>query len=643
LYVDTGLNTKADQSTTYTKTEVNTLTASLASNILTEFDSYTFTILHHRSDDPYEFLFPVAEVAFYNQALKSQYIHLDGFVSGGRNIFRIVAGSVGNWDVNYHRMLVVDIYTGTKVYPAINTTYTMTLYERNGIGSVEYSYVNTQDTALQTQITNLESTKANQSTTYTKTESDTTNALNKTIAMFNSDIANYYTKTQIDSNTPAYITNSTSGLTNYYTKTQNDATNALNKTIVSFNTDIANYYTKTQIDSNTPAYITNSTSGLTNYYTKTASDVTNALNKTIVSFNTDIANYYTKTQIDSNTPAYITNSTSGLTNYYTKTENDVTNALNKTIVSFNTDIANYVLTSTLTGNYATIATNNANYAPTSRFNHVGPFTYSGQGAYLGWNLDGGGGKTYFSNFKGGGYGGFIWQNYDNAGNLINEAMNLDVSGNLTTLGTINCTTLTATNNSYIGSGTGQAYLTSFAGDFYIEVNGGSFKINQWMPGVNLFTVDHATIVGNLNGITPTQLGYLTSITSNVQTQLNTLSGNLGNYLPLLGGSLSGNLNCNALLQRLTGGNIWINMMNTSTGYVQYMTDTNNSVATMVLDVQTSAVVTGGAPTITSYTIHPPITVVTSINGITPTQLGYLNTLSSNIQTQLNTLSSDAVK
>jgi hypothetical protein len=121
---------------------------------------------------------------------------------------------------------------------------------------------------------------------------------------------------------------------------------------------------------------------------------------------------------------------------------------------------------------------------------------------------------------------------------------------------------------------------------------------------------------------------MVNISSDVQTNLN-------NKLDLSGGTLSGNLICNALLQRLPGGNIFINLMNTTTGYVQYMTDSLNSASTMVLDVQTSAVVSGVAPNITNYTIHPPVNILSSINGITPTQLTYLTTLSSNVQTQLN--------
>ena len=57
--------------------------------------------------------------------------------------------------------------------------------------------------------------------------------------------------------------------------------------------------------------------------------------------------------------------------------------------------------------------------------------------YIGWNLDGGGGKTYFSNMRGGGPGAFVWRNYDISGNLTNEAMILDYDGNLTTIGNIN--------------------------------------------------------------------------------------------------------------------------------------------------------------------------------------------------------------
>ena len=55
-----------------------------------------------------------------------------------------------------------------------------------------------------------------------------------------------------------------------------------------------------------------------------------------------------------------------------------------------------------------------------------------------------------------------------------------------------------------------------------------------------------TLTGNLNGITPTQLGYLTSLSGNVQSNLNNKAdtSQLNSYLPLTGGTLTSTLTAN---------------------------------------------------------------------------------------------------
>ena len=418
----------------------------------------------------------------------------------------------------------------------------------------------------------------------------------KTITSFNLDISNFYTQTQV---------NALASLTNFYNKTnidtllsgyelKSDLSNY--KTIASFNLDIENYYTQTQV---------NALASLTNFYNKTYIDslISNYVSSSYLTTNytnTSGSQNYVNTQISNNNASYTTttNLNTILTGYATVAS----------LSSVSGNMANYVLTTTA----------NNTYTPMGRINPAGPFSFSGQGAYLGWNLDGGGGKTYFSNFRGQGSGGFVFQNYDISGNIINNAMELDVSGNLTTIGNMTtiggmtCPTLIASTNAYIGSGTGQGFLTSYAGDFYVEVNGGAFKVNQWMSGVNLFTVDHignTTIVGALNGITQTQLSFLTTLSSDVQTQLDYIKSrcaytiNVNNQittrysyvddaavlkLNLTGGTLTGSLTSNSqypLLLTLNNLNSNIFITNiTDFHKLDYVANHANSVGCYYLEV-----------------------------------------------------------
>jgi hypothetical protein len=101
------------------------------------------------------------------------------------------------------------------------------------------------------------------------------------------------------------------------------------------------------------------------------------------------------------------------------------------------------------------------------------------------------------------------------------------------------------------------------------------------------------MTGNLNGITPTQLGYLTTLSSNIQDQVTA-------RLLIAGGTMTGNLN---------------GITPTKLGYL-------TSISSNVQDQLTARLPLAGG------------TMTGNLNGITPTKLGYLTTISSNVQTQL---------
>jgi hypothetical protein len=129
----------------YNKNEID----NLPSIMMQEFDTFNFTIFHHRSDSVYPFLYYNTETAFKNQVEISQYISLGGFSFNSRKIFRI--SGYGAWDGTYNYINVNDINTNEKVIPALNTTYNMVLYQRNSI-SVEKSFVISQGVILQNNI-----------------------------------------------------------------------------------------------------------------------------------------------------------------------------------------------------------------------------------------------------------------------------------------------------------------------------------------------------------------------------------------------------------------------------------------------------------------------------------------------------------
>jgi len=73
---------------------------------------------------------------------------------------------------------------------------------------------------------------------------------------------------------------------------------------------------------------------------------------------------------------------------------------------------------------------------------MGNYSPTGQGAYLSWNRNGGGGRTDFINNRGGGAGGFDWWNGNESS--YTQVMSLDQSGVLSTKGGFNGNATSAT-------------------------------------------------------------------------------------------------------------------------------------------------------------------------------------------------------
>lgn len=145
------------------------------------------------------------------------------------------------------------------------------------------------------------------------------------------DLTKYYTKSQIDIKLNGYVQDDVLG--SYYTKNEvNDLIDNINIPTGGTNVDMSNYYTKTEVNNLIPTdyineipseYITESElndkgyltehQSLSNYYTK--SEVDNKINN---SGNFDSTQYYTKSEVDNKIPTnYLTSIPS---EYITETE-----------------------------------------------------------------------------------------------------------------------------------------------------------------------------------------------------------------------------------------------------------------------------------------------------------------------------------
>lgn len=103
---------------------------------------------------------------------------------------------------------------------------------------------------------------------------------------------------------------------------------------------------------------------------------------------------------------------------------------------------------TLTGSATSLSVNSLIQSTTGIFDqgNLGSGTanlhtnYVSQGAYLGWNIAGGDGRTYFVNSRGGGAGGFEWWNTD--ASTQTQLATLDNAGNFNATGSLTATSAT---------------------------------------------------------------------------------------------------------------------------------------------------------------------------------------------------------
>ena len=121
-----------------------------------------------------------------------------------------------------------------------------------------------------------------------------------------------------------------------------------------------------------------------------------------------------------------------------------------------------------------------------------------------------------------------------------------------------------------------------------------------------------TFVNSLNGISSTVFGYLSGLTSNVQTQINNISTSLGStYLTIA--------NAMATYQTISGMSSYLTTASASSLYQTILTSASN---------------------ITINNLTGNVLTANSVCGVSNTVMGYLSTATSDVQTQINNISTN---
>ena len=173
----------------------------------------------------------------------------------------------------------------------------------------------------------------------------------------------------------------------------------------------------------------------------------------------------------------------------------------------------------------------------------------------------------------------------NGGLTLIAGQNLNLNGNIIA----NSLTISPTELGYLDGVTSniQTQINSIVSGGSVSLSGtNAFTGSNSFAGVTTFTNN---IIANSLTISPTELGYLDGVTSNIQTQLNSIGGG--------GASLSGN-------NTFTGSNNFSSQV--------FLTDTGNSLS-----------------------IYGSLGLISVLDSVTQSELYALKSISSNIQTQLN--------
>ncbi len=220
-------------------------------------------------------------------------------------------------------------------------------------------------------------------------------------------------------------------------------------------------------------------------------------------------------------------------------------------------------------------------------------------------------------------------------NFANQILALGTVRNAHTHGNI------ATNGA-IGTTANLAVITGTSGVLTTGTipiaSGGTGAMTAATALVNLGLTATAAELNHLDGITAnvTELNYTDGVTSNIQTQLNAKQATITGAATTI---TSANLTASRALVSDTSGKVAASSTITSTE-LGYLDGVTSNIQTQLNAKQ--ATITGAATTITSANLAASMALVSDASGkvaasstITSTELGHLDGVMSNIQTQLN--------
>lgn len=181
------------------------------------------------------------------------------------------------------------------------------------------------------------------------------------------------------------------------------------------------------------------------------------------------------------------------------------------------------------------------------------------------------------------------------------------------------------------------------GDLTIDLNG---------TGSTIFTDLTATTVPYLDGskkltssaVTPTELGYLSGVTSAIQTQLGTLTSSDALKAPIASPTFTGTITTPLTASRavVTSGGSALAVATTTATEIGYVNGVTSAIQTQ-MDLKApkaSPVFTGtiGTPLTASRAIATDGSGNLSVSTTTATELGYVAGATSSLQTQINAIS-----
>ena len=184
------------------------------------------------------------------------------------------------------------------------------------------------------------------------------------------------------------------------------------------------------------------------------------------------------------------------------------------------------------------------------------------------------------------------------------------------------------------NGTTASWATIDLSGYQTTITGAATTITTSDLTASKALISNASGKVAVSSVTSVELGYLSGVTSAIQTQINNKQGTITGAATTI---VSSNLTASKAVVSDSSGKIAVSSVtSTELGYLSGVT---SAIQTQLNNKQ--GTVSGGASTITSDNLTASRALVSNSSGkvavsdITATELGYLDNVTSNIQTQLN--------